>query len=282
MSDIVYKNFGFSTPFLSGYRVLKIPIVDKCGKPAWPELFPTEKINQMRQIVGPRHFSAQMMLEFVPPERIRLDPGQIHLYTNDFDVHTARLGGHLITGVSVYWDPSSGRRKSDNSVCVLLYRDDKNHNIFIHDIKYLHVSDNETHPLNHQCEMVLDFMRHYRVSRISIETNGLGNALPEIMRDVATRRGANIYVNKIVNNKNKSDRILDAIEPVLTSGHLYAHTRVQQTPFISEMLGWSPLGGSGHDDGLDAVSGAIVQVPIAVHSVAYNRQIFHANTSFKL
>ena len=118
-------------PFLSGYKMLKIPIVSADGTPAWPELFPISKINQMRQIVGPRHFSAQMMLEFVPTERIRLDPGQIHFYEDVLDIHNARLGAHLITGASVYWDPSSGRRKSDHSVCVLIYRDDKNHNIFI-------------------------------------------------------------------------------------------------------------------------------------------------------
>lgn len=221
-----------------------------------------------------------MMLDFVPPERIRLDPGQIHIYEDIFDWHSARLGPHLITGVSFYWDPSSGRRKSDDSVCVCLYRDDKNHNIFIDDVMYMHVSDNDTHPLNSQCEMVLDFMLRHKSRRITIETNGLGNALPEIMRDVANRHGENICVNKITNNKNKSDRILDAIEPILTSGHLYAHTRIQQTPFISEMLGWSPLGGIGHDDGLDAVAGAIAQGPIAVHSVGRQNKIFQANTNF--
>ena len=236
----------------------------------------------MRQIVGPRHFSAQMMLNFVPPERIRLDPGQIHIYDTSFDVHRARIGEHLITGACVYWDPSSGRRKSDDSVCVLIYRDDKNHNIFIHDIMYMHVADNETHPLNRQCEMVLDFISHHNMHRVTIETNGLGNALPEIMRDVALRSGANIFVNKITNNKNKSDRILDAIEPILSSGHMYAHMRVQQTPFFAEMLGWSPIGGIGHDDGLDAVAGAITQVPVAVHSVGAVPRTFVANTKFNI
>ena len=223
-----------------------------------------------------------MMLEFIPPDRIRLDPGQIHLYDSAFDWHSVRLGPHLITGISIYWDPSSGRHKADNSVCVCLYRDDRNHNIFIDDIMYMHVSDNDTHPLNSQCEMVLDFMFRHKSRRISIETNGLGNALPEILCDVAKRRGENIYVNKITNNKNKADRILNAIEPVLTSGHLYAHTRIQQTPFVAEMLGWSPLGGVSHDDGLDAVAGAIAQVPIAVHSGVAQNKIFHANTNVEL
>lgn len=279
---MVYEKNAFSMPFLSGYKILKIPIVDANGTPAWPELFPIEKINQMRQIVGPRHFSAQMMLEFVPPERIRLDPGQIHFYEDMLDMHSARLGAHLITGASVYWDPSTGRHKSDHSVCVLIYRDDKNHNVFIHDVMYMTVSDTETHPLNVQCERVIDFMHRYGMRRITIETNGLGNALPEIMRDVAVRMGQNIYVNKITNNRNKSDRILDAIEPLLTSGHLYAHTRIRQTPLVAEMLGWSPIGGVGHDDGLDALAGAIAQTPIVLRPSGVVSRPVYANTNFTI
>lgn len=279
---MVYEKNAFSMPFLSGYKLLKIPILDANGVPAWPELFPTEKINQMRQIVGPRHFSSQMMLEFVPPERIRLDPGQIHFYEDSLDIHAARLGANQISGASIYWDPSSGRHKSDDSVCVLIYRDDKNHNVFIHDVMYMHVPDTETHPLNIQCQMVLDFMRRYTIRRITIETNGIGNALPEIMSDVAKHHGENIYVNKITNSRNKADRILDAIEPLLTSGHLYAHMRVRQTPLISEMLGWSPIGGVGHDDGLDALAGAISTTPIVIRPMGRAPQTFYANTQFSV
>lgn len=282
MSDIVYKKIRFSTPFLGGFRALKIPILDADGNSVWPELFSNERIQSMRQSVGMRHFSAQMMLEFVPPERIRLDPGGLKIYESAFDVRTARIATHLISGAAMYWDPSSGRRKSDDSVCVLVYRDDKNHNVFIHDILYMHVEDNDTHPLAHQCDMVLDFMSHHNIRRISIETNGIGNALPEIMRDAATNRGANIYVQKIVNNRNKSDRILDAIEPLLTSGRLYAHTRLSASPLFSEMLGWSPMGGVGHDDGLDAVAGAIACSPIAVRPTGGITHTYSANTNFKI
>lgn len=77
---------------------MRIPILDGAGNPTWPDKFPLEKIQQLRQTVGQRHLSSQ-------------------------------------------------------------------------------------------CDMVLDFISHHHVSRIAIETNGLGNALPEIMRDTATRRG---------------------------------------------------------------------------------------------
>lgn len=279
---MVYEKNAFSTPFLIGYKILKIPIVDTAGNSAWPELFPPERIDHMRQIVGARHFSAQMMLNFVPTERARLDPGGIHFYDTEFEPRNARIGEHHITGCVLYWDPSTGRRGRDGSACVLLYRDDTSRNVFIHDILYLVVGEDEQYPLSRQCDMVLEFMRARSIRRITIETNGIGGGIPEIMRDCASRTGANIYVNRVQNSRAKSDRILDAIEPVLTTGRLYAHTRVTRTPLMSEMLGWSPVGGLGHDDGLDAVAGAIAQPPIPIRPIGGTIKTISANTNFKI
>ena len=279
---MVYKNFSFSTPFLRGYRELKIPIISDTGVATWPELFPTSRIDEIRQSVGARYFSAQMMLKFIPPDRARLDPDALHLYDADFDIRTARIDEHIITGATIYWDPSSGRKKSDGSVCVLLYRDDKSKYVFIHDVMYLIVSDSELHPLARQCDSILNFMLHHNMHRISIETNGIGNALPEIMRDVAKRRNITVNINNVTNTQNKENRILNSIEPLLTTGRLYAHRRVQSTPLISEMLGWSPIGTRIHDDGLDAVAGAICAMPTPVRPLGHSITTFSANTDFNI
>lgn len=280
---IVYEKNAFSTPFLRGYKLLKIPLVNTDGTPAWPELFPLSRIEELRETVGARHFASQMMLETVSLERARLDPGGLNFYETEFDARTARLGDFNITGMTLYWDPATGRRHRDNSTCVLLYRDDNSRRFFVHDILYLTVSDEELFPLSRQCDMVLDFMCARGLRRITIETNGLGVGLPEIMRDCAVRRGANIYVNRAQNNKPKSDRILNAIEPVLSTGRLYAHTRVQNTPLLAEMLGWSPIGANGvHDDGLDAVAGAIGDTPTPVRAIGTTIKTFSANTNFKI
>ena len=279
---MLYEKNAFSTPFLSGYKILKIPIIDTCGNPSWPELFPVEKIQQMQETVGPRHFSAQMMLEFISPERARLDPGALHFYDDEFEPRIAKIGEHVITGCVLYWDPSTGRTKRDGSACVLIYRDDKNKRVFIHDILYLSVSDSEQFPLSRQCDMVINFMRLRNLNRITVETNGIGIGIPEIMHDCALRCGYNIYVNRISHTKTKSDRILGAIEPVLSTGRLYAHMRIQKTPLISEMIGWSPIGYIGHDDGLDAVAGAIAHNPTPVRPLGHTIHTFTANTDFKI
>lgn len=282
MSDIVYEKNVFSTPFLYGYSELKIPIIDSAGNSAWPAVFPPEKIEQIRETVGERHFSAQMMLDYISPEKIRLDPGMLHFYTQEFDAHTAHIGEHLISGVAMYWDPSGGRRNSDNSVCALIYRDDKNRRVFIHDIIYVVVPDEIEYPLAYQCEKIINFVRHNNIHQIALETNGIGMALPEIMRDIINRHGGGINLRPITNSRRKEDRILDALEPLMTTGRLFAHTRITQTPFISEMMAWSPMGGCEHDDGLDAVAGAIACLPVPVHPAFFGGTRYTANTDFKI
>ena len=261
---------------------MKIPIIDNAGNPAWPEMFPAEKIHELETIVGPRHFSAQMMLEYIDEERVHLDPGAIHFYSEDFDFRNARIGQNLISGVSFYWDPSSGREKSDGSVCVLIYRDDKNRTAFVHDILYMKVSDDDIHPLATQCEMVTDFMNKHKLTRIGIEINGIGNALPEILRQVAMGKQMPINILQISNHAKKETRILNAIEPMMTTGRLYMHAKIQQTMLLSEMLAWSPIGSVEHDDGLDALAGALAMNPIPVRSLDICQRQIKANTEFKI
>jgi len=282
MSIRLNENFDNSTPFLRGYKQIKIPIIDSAGNSAWPEMFPLEKIHELETIVGPRHFSAQMMLEYVPTERIHLDPGAINFYSNEFNSHFAKIGDHEISGVSFYWDPSSGRVKSDGSVCALVYRDDKNKTVFVHDMLYTTVSDEDLYPLANQCETVLRFMQEHNLNRIGIEINGIGNALPEIIRNIAVQQHIPINIIQISNHTKKETRILNAIEPILTTGRLYMHERIKQTMLLSEMLAWTPMGSNEHDDGLDAVAGALAMNATPVKSANFRNQIIHANTEFKL
>lgn len=271
-----------STPFLSGYQKLKIPIIDESGTPAWPDVFPTEKIEEIKNSVGPRHFSSQMMLEFIRLDKARLDPGALGFYDADFDVRTAKIDSNLITGYACYWDPSGGRKNADNSVCVLIYRDDKNRFCFIHDVLYLSVSDEDVHPMATQCEKVLNFMARHGVRIIGVETNGIGNALPEIMRNVAQKYGQPVIVNRIINHMRKEQRILDAIEPLLAAGRLFTHECVRATPLLSEMLGWSPIGNAGHDDGLDALAGALRLQPAPLRAATASFHAMKAKTDFKI
>jgi hypothetical protein len=203
-------------------------------------------------------------------------------YADEFDARTAMLGDNRITGRSVYWDPSSGHAKADGSVCVLVYRDDRNRRAFVHDIRYLAVADQELYPLATQCDAVLDFMRTNNANRIAIEVNGIGNALPEIMTQESQKRGQPVAVQKVTNHKSKTDRILNSIEPLLSTGRLLMHDRIRRSRLPAEMLGWSPAGAAPGDDGLDAVAGALRAQPAPVRTMSDALKILNAKTDFKL
>ncbi|MCL1902373.1 MAG: hypothetical protein FWG18_01955 [Alphaproteobacteria bacterium] len=276
-------------PFLKGFRILRIPIVDEKGASAWPQVFPIEKIDDLRMTVGPRHFSSQMMLEFISEERARLDPAAIIFYDGEFNPRTARIEcsvtpafEHSITGVACYWDPSSAKDGADGSVCAIVFRDDKNRRAFIHDIKYLATGDEDLHPFATQCGRVLDFLTRHDQKHLAIEVNGIGNALPEILRGLAIGRGRGIVIQKIVNRENKERRILDAIEPLLSTGRLYAHEKLKRTKLITEMEEWMPHAGANHDDGLDAVAGALRLTPITVRPRGQMLLPLRAGTDFKV
>lgn len=256
--------------------------MDSAGNPAWPEVFPIEKIHEIENTVGPRHFSAQMLLEYVSEDRIHLDPGAVRFYSDDFNENLGRIGEHTITGGSIYWDPSSGRSVSDGSVCVLIYRDDKNKTVFVHDMTYMVVQDEDTHPLSTQCESVLNFMRKHRFNRIGIEINGIGNALPEIIRNVAITQNMHINIIQIANHERKETRILNTIEPVLNTGRLFMNEKIKQTMLLSEMLAWTPIGSTEHDDGLDAIAGALAMNPAPIRPITNHIGLIKANTEFQI
>lgn len=269
-------------PFLLGYKKFLLPILKPDGSSAWPQMFSVDKIADLRKTVGEHHFMSQMMLEFIPLEKVRLDPGMIHFYDCEFNYNSGKLGDWPVTGAAMYWDPSLGHKNTDSSVCAFIFRDDKSHNVFLHDIMYMVVPQNHPQPLTYQCDLVLQFLGRYKLRRLAVETNGLGNALPEILSDKIANLGGGIVVQKIVNHSKKETRILNALEPLLGAGRIFAHTRIQQTPLLSEMLGWSPVGGIGHDDGLDALSGAINITPVPIRPIGSAPHQYTANTNFKI
>ena len=68
----------------------------------------------------------------------------------------------------------------------------------------------------------------------------------------------------------------------MSTGHLYMHERTKQTMLLSEMLSWTPIGSKEHDDGLDAVAGAISMMATPVRLQSRPMMPIRANTEFKI
>lgn len=268
--------------FLHGFDILKIPIVDENGNSNWPEVFSIDAINRMRDRVGIRLFMSQMMLEVIPIEKIRLDPNRLIEYDSELITYRGegRLGQYSISNYSVYWDPSSGRARADGSVCALLFFDAVSKNVFIHDVLYIRVSDDDLYPMKTQCRAVLNFLRRYDLNVVGIEVNGVGSAIPEILRQEAKIEHFQISIVPIINHEKKELRIMDAIEPILSSGKMYVNNRVMDSNLITEMSEFNPIG-KNKDDGMDAVAGAMRMQKSAIR-VRGVRQVFSAKTDFKV
>lgn len=52
-----------SERLLSGYKILKIPLLSEKGRSAWPKRFPMKRIRELCKRVGKKKFQAQMQLE---------------------------------------------------------------------------------------------------------------------------------------------------------------------------------------------------------------------------
>ena len=118
----------FSLPFLAGFDVLKIPVIEN-GIPVWPEKFPIEKIEELKVRVGMTKFSSQMLLNPVQLNKGRFDINKLKFYNSDLCVEEHNhlliftINGKKVVSCSCWWDPSYGSIGGDGSVISVVFID---------------------------------------------------------------------------------------------------------------------------------------------------------------
>jgi len=120
------------------------------------------------------------------------------------------------------------------------------------------------------CELIETF----RVPRVTIETNGIGTFAPAFLKMALkqwawkdrgqVKNGLVCGVAEVDAIANKNGRILEALEPVLTSGMLWAHTSVLDGDLWDQMKDWKPMVRKQPDDLLDAGAGAVTDQPARI------------------
>lgn len=263
---------GEDVPFLDGFERLEKPVYTEAGTSAWPERFSADAIERIRRRSTANKFASQMMLKPVSLEDGRLDADKLIAYDWQLerpglakpDFH---LGPHRLRSLRVWWDPALGlrdrkrRRAGDGSVAVLLGEDGEGR-FFIHRALYLTVPPgSELAAGQAQCRDLAGMVADTGVGTIHLEVNGVGAFLPETLRRTLLERGlSGARVVEERSTQSKVDRILGAIDGPLHANLLYAHDSVVAGPLGREMREWRPRG-KGHDDGLDALAGAISKCP---------------------
>ncbi|MGB0719259.1 MAG: phage terminase large subunit [Bdellovibrionales bacterium] len=336
---------GEEAVFLSGFKSLKLPIIDENGQSAWPERYGTQQINRMKRTSGPNRFASQMMLQ---PRNIaegRLNVDLLRVYDLQLD-HVKELNSLYLSPVNIpsphdgyrsgegqgggakpiklvsssaYWDPAFGSAKGDHSVMAVIYSD-ADGNYYLHHVEYIKLPSPRCHPresgdlvdqqtdsgvrrnddfigddeATQQCKIVAAIAKSHYLPSLTLETNGIGKFLPAMLRNELAKSRAPCAVREIHQSRNKDDRIIDGFDAVLAARRLYVHKNVLKTPFMTEMREWRPKdsmrSNKGHDDGIDAVAGALLQAPerltriygAGAQSWAQTGRAHKAETDFKI
>ncbi|MFV3074656.1 phage terminase large subunit [Niveispirillum fermenti] len=281
---------GEEEPFLDGFERLEKPVYTPAGDSAWPERFPAAAIERIRRRSGANKFASQMMLLPASLEDGRLDVDKLLPYRHDLSMPRTgqpfhRLGETRLRSLRVWWDPAVGlrdrkrRRAGDGSVAVLLGEDGEGH-FFIHRALYLKVPPGaEQQAGRAQCEELAVMLKEMAVPVLHLEVNGIGAFLPETLRAVLAARQVATRVVPVRSTLAKADRILGHIDAPLHDSRLFAHESVFAGPLLREMREWRP-GGKGHDDGLDALAGALSTCPAQHPADAVRMAVMQVESSF--
>lgn len=254
---------GETQPFLDGFSRLTVPVVEN-GVSAWPDRFALEEIDSIRRRSGPNRFSSQMLLQPVNIAEGRLDPSLMVRYSDPLhmsdELNGLYIGDRRMVSATAWWDPAFGR--GDSSVLATVFTDEDGVR-YLHDLLYMRRGElpEEVDEARRQSRLVVKRAKKFYLPLIALETNGLGQFLPGILRHELASARAGCAVLERTSRQAKDMRILEAFDVVLAARMLHVHDSVYKTPFLTEMQEWRP-GAKGHDDGLDAVAGALGLEPV--------------------
>lgn len=270
---------GVDYRFEGGAVVFDAPpdtVVDVYARCAWPERFTRDDIERRRKKTRTlNYWDSQYMLEAKPVGEIRLDPELIVAYDCEPEIRKANrvttmwLGAVQITGCALHWDPSSGKLKSDVSAAVFDLQDGFGRHYW-HRALGMKGAVAETSEDGHritggQVMELCDLIERFRIPRVTVETNGLGDGAEKFLKMALKQRRLNFCgVTCITAVENKNKRILEALEPLMKSGMLWAHTSVLDGPLWDQMKDWNPATQKQADDYLDAGSGAVTDQPTKI------------------
>lgn len=253
-SESLYNEDGF----LSGAERLVIPVVDEQGLSAWPERFTSYEIERIKRQAGPLRFAAQMMLQPVAQQDLRLDPD--HLLLSDEPPF------HEITQKVAAWDPAYGAKGGDGSVLAVAcsLRGGRFH---VSELVWLRShEDCETDAATQQCRAVILLLQRHGITRLMLETNGIGKFLPALLRKELKLARHSCAVIETVSRKSKAERILSVFDPLLAARALTASHAIAQTGLFEEMRNFSASSKHGKDDGLDAAAQALLSLSVFINS----------------
>jgi hypothetical protein len=254
-------------------------LVDFYAGCSWPERFTPEDMTKRRKKTRTvNEWDSQYQLHSKPIHDVRLDPERMIPYEVEPTSRIANgetvlmLGNVRLVGAKVRWDCSLGKVKSDASAVAVVFTDSMGR-LYWHRAVALtgnleEFADDDTTLIGGQIKQLIDILKPLKIPQVVIETNGPGGFVPAIARKHLKRHGIAVREDHVTTNKQK--RILDAFEPPLSSGFLWAHTSVLDGPAYTEMQAFNPAIKDQPDDYVDSAAGAIADTPVRIGRVVRN------------
>lgn len=250
-------------------------LIDCYAKPAWPGRFSRDELEKRRRETRTINaWDSQYQLHSKPVTEVRLDPARIIPYDVQPVVRHANnacsmwLGETQIVGAVAYWDCSLGKLKSDASALSLVLTDQRGQ-LYWHIARGLEGElaefDHKDRIIGGQVMQVREVVVSLSIPCVVVETNGPGGFVPNILRQAL--KGTGCAVREEHSTVNKQKRILDALEPPLSSRFLWAHVDVLRGPLWDQMRDFNPAITNQPDDYLDSGAGAISQTPVRIGKI---------------
>jgi hypothetical protein len=260
-------------------------LIDVYSEALWSERFtPAVMEERRRECRTINEWDSQYQLHAKPVGNVRLDPDKMIPYDCEPVLQRANgkyimmLGERQIVGITLRWDPSSGKLKSDISAVALVLHDDFGNKYWHRSIALIGevVTHDEAGNINGgQVWQLCDLIEEFSVQRITVETNGIGNFAPAALKGALKARRIRCGVTEHHSTGQKNKRILEALEGPLLSGLLWVHTSVIDTPEEGENSSvqykqfrmFNPAITEQADDYLDSLAGAVVDQPERVGKI---------------
>lgn len=250
-------------------------LIDCYSGVAWPERFDSKELEKRRKKTRTiNEWDSQYQLHSKPVHDVRLDPDRMIPYEVEPVITRANkeiilmLGNVRLVGVKARWDCSLGKVNSDASALSVIFTDAMGRLYWHRAVGLtgdLEVWDErEKHLIGGQIKQLMDVLVPLKVPQLIIETNGPGGFVPAIARKHLKKVGISVVEDFVTSDSAKNKRILDALEPPLSSGFLWAHTSVLEGDAYDEMKGFNPAMRDQPDDYLDSAGGAISATPVRI------------------
>lgn len=260
-------------------------VIDAYAGCTWPERFTAAEMTKRRRRCKTLNaWDSQYQLHAKPVTQIRLDPNKLRAYEIEPTIRRANnsagmwLGSVQIVSMSARWDPSGGKPKSDVSAFAVLLHDAMGR-------KYLHrcaaltgevaaFADDEKTIIGGQVMQITELVRELAIPRVSVETNGIGQFAPAILRACLKQQRLICAVSEVENTVSKNKRVLEALESPLSARVLWAHADVLNGPLWDQMLDWNPAISDQEDDYVDVFAGCVEESPERIGKIAPSREMY--------